>query len=79
MDTDHEKAQYTVGGDSPSHTSGDMKNIIHTKGNGIGEAADLYGDLATAEEFGYVERGYVSSPRARFACFIATRFQTNLL
>jgi amino acid transporter len=79
MDTDHEKAQYTSGSNSLNHTSGDMKDIVQTKGNGIGEAADIYGDLATAEEYGYVERGYVSSSKARFARIILTRFQTNML
>jgi hypothetical protein len=29
-----------------------------SKGNGVAEAADLYGDLATAESYGYVARGY---------------------
>lgn len=28
------------------------------KGGGVAEAADLYGDLATAESYGYVARGY---------------------
>lgn len=65
METEHEKSQYTVGSESPNHASGDLKEIVHAKGNGIGEAADLYGDLATAEEFGYVERGYGPSLRAR--------------
>lgn len=62
METEHEKAQYTVGSDSPHADSGHggMKDIVHSKGNATGEAADIYGDLATAEEFGYVERGYVS-------------------
>jgi amino acid transporter len=64
MDIEHEKGQSAVGNDSPTDAHGDMKNIVQTKGNNIGEAADVYGDLATAEQFGYVERGYVFSPRA---------------
>ena len=32
-------------------------DIVETKGMRIGEAADLYGDLDTAEEYGYVSRG----------------------
>lgn len=27
--------------------------------NRMGEAADMYGDIQTAEEYGYVTRGYV--------------------
>ncbi|KAF2710198.1 amino-acid permease inda1 [Pleomassaria siparia CBS 279.74] len=59
MAAEQEKAQYTVGSESPSHDSA-VKDIVQDKGNNIGEAADLYGDLATAEEFGYVERGLKS-------------------
>lgn len=32
--------------------------INETKGMGIGEGADMYGDVATAEDYGYVTRGY---------------------
>jgi amino acid transporter len=71
MDTEHEKGQYTVGNDSPTHVHSDIKNIVQTKGNNIGEAADVYGDLATAEQFGYVERGYVSPLRARLVSFMS--------
>lgn len=31
------------------------------KGGPIGEAADMYGDVATADEYGYVHRGCVKS------------------
>ena len=37
----------------------DMARVVDEKGVRIGEAADMYGDLATAEEYGYVTRGYV--------------------
>lgn len=37
----------------------DAGRLVEEKGIRIGEAADLYGDLASAEEYGYVSRGYV--------------------
>ncbi|PVI04748.1 hypothetical protein DM02DRAFT_518078 [Periconia macrospinosa] len=51
---DHEKAQYTVGSVDGSD------NVVKEKGNAVGEAAAMYGDIQTAEEFGYVERGLKS-------------------
>jgi len=56
-----EKSHYTVGADAPEY--GDpagVKDIVERKGHAVGEAADMYGDLATAEEYGYVERGLKS-------------------
>jgi amino acid transporter len=53
-----EKDQYAL--DISSGASADVKDvkyIVEAKGNATGEAADLYGDLGTAEEYGYVERG----------------------
>ena len=41
----------------------DATKIVEEKGIRIGEAADMYGDLASAEEYGYVSRGYVDSLR----------------
>lgn len=38
-----------------------MARVVDEKGTRIGEAADMYGDLATAEEYGYVSRGYVET------------------
>lgn len=35
----------------------DATKVVEEKGIRIGEAADLYGDLASAEEYGYVTRG----------------------
>ena len=43
----------------------DTDKIIEEKGVAIGEAADMYGDLDTAEEYGYVTRGYVMVPATR--------------
>lgn len=54
-----EKEQYLETGveappyDEPSRT-------VEDKGNRMGEAADMYGDLDTAEEYGYVSRGLKS-------------------
>ncbi|KAL8828990.1 MAG: hypothetical protein Q9191_002270 [Dirinaria sp. TL-2023a] len=38
----------------------DATRVVEEKGIRIGEAADLYGDLASAEEYGYVSRGLKS-------------------
>ena len=35
----------------------DPARIVEAKGVRIGEAADLYGDIGTAEDYGYVTRG----------------------
>ena len=40
----------------------DVSAVVHEHGKSIGEAADIYGDLQTAEEYGYVTRGYVVAP-----------------
>ncbi|KAF2740214.1 hypothetical protein EJ04DRAFT_540291 [Polyplosphaeria fusca] len=55
---EHEKQPYAVAADSV-HENG-VKDIVEQKGAATGEAADVYGDLQTAEEFGYVERGLKS-------------------
>lgn len=55
-----EEKQYgSSTGESPPYdgkhpTAGD---IVEEKGMRIGEAVDMYGDVATAEEYGYVARG----------------------
>lgn len=54
---DQGKEQYTVDHDTPADTT--IKDIVETKGQAIGEAVGIYGDVQTAEEYGYVERGYV--------------------
>lgn len=51
-----EKEAYTV--DAPLHD--DPARIVEDKGMRMGEAADVYGDIQTAEDYGYVSRGYVS-------------------
>lgn len=35
----------------------DPAQVVESKGVRIGEAADMYGDIATAEDYGYVTRG----------------------
>lgn len=68
MATDREKAgpqagQHTLGYDQAS-SSGYEKTVkespvfdsTNTTSVRIGEAADVYGDIQTAEEYGYVER-----------------------
>jgi amino acid transporter len=57
---DHEKNQYAIGTATESSHDQGIKDIIHDKGNNIGEAADIYGDVQTAEQYGYVERGLKS-------------------
>ncbi|CAI6332418.1 unnamed protein product [Periconia digitata] len=52
---DPEKTQYTEGS-----AHGSERNIVKEKGNAVGEAAALYGDVKTAEDLGYVERGLKS-------------------
>lgn len=39
----------------------DPAGVVETKGTRIGEAADMYGDVATAEDYGYVTRGCVGT------------------
>jgi len=51
-----EKEAYTV--DAPLYD--DPARIVEDKGMRMGEAADVYGDIQTAEDYGYVSRGYVS-------------------
>jgi len=51
---DIEKSPYAVNG---SEGDTGVREIVNTKGAATGEAADIYGDLQTAEQYGYVERG----------------------
>lgn len=44
-----------------SPPSDDPARVVETKGIRVGEAADMYGDLATAEDYGYVTRGCVET------------------
>lgn len=57
---DYEKDQHTIGGSAESPTDHGIKDVIRQKGANIGEAADLYGDVQTAEQYGYIERGLKS-------------------
>jgi amino acid transporter len=53
---DNEKGQYPIEGAVTPPSDHGVKNIVETKGAAQGEAADIYGDVQTAEQFGYVER-----------------------
>jgi yeast amino acid transporter len=57
-----EKEQYLVDANGTDNyvdqRRGSAREIVETKGAAIGEAADIYGDVATAEQYGYVQRGY---------------------
>ena len=46
------------GGEAPPYDS-NVDRVVGDKGIRMGEAADMYGDLQTAEEYGYVTRGCV--------------------
>ena len=48
--------------DKSQYANGDYEeprkaSFVNEKGARIGEASDLYGDIAQAEEYGYVTRG----------------------
>ncbi|KKY17138.1 putative amino-acid permease inda1 [Diplodia seriata] len=58
-----EKDLYSVdvgGHEPPAHEAHDIKDVVDQKGIAVGEAADVYGDVQTAEEYGYVHRGLKS-------------------
>jgi amino acid transporter len=58
-----EKTDYDISAGSPEHSShghGGVRDIVNEKGASTAEAADIYGDLQTAEEYGYVQRGLKS-------------------
>lgn len=55
----NEKAHFDVDG-APAYDSKNAADIVHGRGNNFGEAADLYGDIETAEQYGYVQRGLKS-------------------
>ncbi|KAF2005591.1 amino-acid permease inda1 [Amniculicola lignicola CBS 123094] len=61
---DSENIQGSVGTKSPhvvsEHGDHGIKDIVEQKGQAIGEAADIYGNVETAEEYGYVHRGLKS-------------------
>lgn len=37
-----------------------VSGIVEQRGQAVGEAADIYGDVQTAEQYGYVHRGLKS-------------------
>jgi amino acid transporter len=59
MAAEYEKDNLEKAPESPRAAELGVKEIVERKGHATGEAADVYGDLQTAEEYGYVERGYV--------------------
>lgn len=62
--TAEEKAYGSSTGESPPYEgqrhNSQVEAIVQEKGMRMGEAADMYGDVATAEEYGYVARGLKS-------------------
>ena len=50
-----EKDQFNVTSEAPPYD--DVARIVEDKGIKMSEAADAYGDLQTAEDYGYVSRG----------------------
>lgn len=55
-----EKEQYIVNDESDkAHDAESLHTRLETHEGAIQEAGELYGDQATAEQYGYVERGYV--------------------
>jgi hypothetical protein len=45
--------------DHPATEGGSVDGSHMGKGGALAEAADLYGDIDTAEQYGYVQRGYL--------------------
>jgi amino acid transporter len=54
-----EKADFTTEADAPPY-EGQTSPVADRKHSTIGEAADIYGDINAAEEYGYVQRGLKS-------------------
>ena len=53
--------------DDPSRMYDDPGRITAGHGLPLDEAADMYGDVKTAEEHGYVSRGYVDQASRSWA------------
>lgn len=49
------------GSESPDYHVDEKNKAEARRGSKINEATDIYGDVQTAEEYGYVSRGYVHS------------------
>jgi hypothetical protein len=47
------------GHESPDYHVDEFNKMEARRGSKINEATDMYGDVQTAEEYGYVARGYV--------------------
>ena len=58
-----EQARTNSYGSRRSEPEYDPNRVVEEFGMELGEAADMYGDLDTAEDYGYVTRGYVVSGR----------------
>ena len=57
---DEKQGFHAQGTDAPPYDGSDRRaSKIEAKGLRTEEAGELYGDLATVEEYGYVSRGYV--------------------
>jgi yeast amino acid transporter len=50
-------AKYDIGTHSPEERESFDAARRGSKAVAVGEAADMYGDIQTAEKYGYVERG----------------------
>jgi hypothetical protein len=55
---DYEKNNYAVEGAATPPSDHGIKGIVESRGAATGEAADLYGSVEQAEQYGYVKRGY---------------------
>jgi hypothetical protein len=47
------------GHESPDYHVDELNKMEARRGSKVNEATDMYGDLQTAEEYGYVARGYL--------------------
>jgi hypothetical protein len=60
MATESEKAGAEATNQTVGHDQDPKKPVVYDATNkhgiGVGEAADMYGDIQTAEQYGYVER-----------------------
>lgn len=77
-----EKEEYSVGQQEPTpyeEGHNDVADIVHRKGHAVGEAADIYGDVQTAEQYGYVERGYVSCLCNLSSRLLEQSFETSIV
>ena len=57
---DEKKGFSASGTEAPPYDHNGVERIVEDKGIRMGEAADMFGDLDTAEHYGYVTRGLKS-------------------